>query len=232
VVVGCRDRVGVAEVDLVLTRPGLALRRLDAQPGRLHRRADAAQERFVVRGREQVIVEDVRHRGRQLPVVLRVRLGVRLAEEEELELRAEHRRVAESGGALDLRLQHLPGRRGDRRAVVPRDVRERERGALEPWDAAQRREVRHEVEVAVPALPARDRVTRLRVHLHVETQQIVAALDRVPAVELLDEEARLEALPHQPPLHVGERHGDRVDVTAVNGRAQLVEAQHRPTLVP
>ena len=107
VVVGHRQRVGVAEVDLVLSRPRLALRGLDLHPGRLHPVPDLAEEALVVGRREDVVVEDVRHRRRQVLVPLQVSFLVRLLEQEELELRADHRREAERLRPLDLRPQHL-----------------------------------------------------------------------------------------------------------------------------
>ena len=79
----------------MLARPGLALRGLDLDPGALHPVADLADQRLVVGRGEDVVVEDVRHRRRQVAVVLRVRLRVRLLEEVELELGADHRREAE-----------------------------------------------------------------------------------------------------------------------------------------
>ena len=139
VVVGGLERVRVAEVDLVLAGPRLALRRLDAHAGGRHRVAHVAEEGLVVAGGEDVVVEDVRHRGRQIAVVLRVRLLVALLEEIELELRAEIDVVAERRRPRHLRLQHLPRRGADRRAVVPDDVAEDERGRLVPRDPAQRR---------------------------------------------------------------------------------------------
>ena len=132
VVVGGAQRVAEAEVDLVLAGPRLALRGLDDHPGRLHRRPHRAEERLVEARREDVVVEDVRHRGREVVVVLRVRLEVGLAEEEELELRAEHRLEAELARLLDLRLQHLARRRArpaSRRAT-------RRRTAPSPWPRA------------------------------------------------------------------------------------------------
>ncbi len=99
----------------------------------------------------------------------------------------------------------------DGRSVVPEDVAEDESGRLEPWDPAQRREIRLHREVAVATLPARDLVARGRVHLHVECEEVVASLDRVPRVHLVDEELRVEPLAHEAALHVGERDNDRVD---------------------
>ena len=119
VVVGHRHRVRVAEVDLLLAGPGLALRGLDAHPGGLHAVADRAEQRLVVRRAEDVVVEDVRDGRRQARVALRVRLLEGLLEEIELELRAGHRDVAERCRPLHLRLQHLARRGRDRRPVVP-----------------------------------------------------------------------------------------------------------------
>jgi hypothetical protein len=226
VVVRHRQRVGVPEVDLVLARPRLALGGLDANPRTVHAVPDLADERLVVRGREHVVVEDVGHRRRQVAVVPAVRLLVGLLEQEELQLGAEHRRESEFRGALDLGAQHLPGRRRHRRAVLPGHVAEHECRRLEPRDPAQRREVGQQREVAVPPLPARDRVARHRIHLHLEREQVVAALDRVPGADLVHEELAVEPLPHQPALHVGEGDDHGVDSSRLHVGPQRVEAEH------
>jgi len=44
---------------------------------------------------------------------------------------------------------------------------------------------------------------------------------------LVDEEARVHALAHQPSLHVRERDHDGVDRTAVDVALQLVKGDHR-----
>ena len=163
--------------------------------------------------------------------MLGVRLEVGLAEEEELELRAEHRLEAERVRLLDLRPQHLARRRGHGRPVVPLDVALHHHRGLVPGDPAQRREVGPEPEVAVAALPARDRVPRHRVHLHLEREQVVAALARVPGLVLGEEELRVEPLAHQAALHVGEADDDGVDRSRLDVRPQLVEAQHRRSIL-
>ena len=142
-----------------------------------------------------------------------MRLLEGLAQKIELELAAHHRREAERSSALELSLQDLPWRGLHRRAVVPLHVAEHERRRLEPGDAAKRRHVRPNVEVAVALLPARERVARNRVHLHLEREQVVAAFDPVARVHLVEEEFSMETLAHQPPLHVGESDDDRVDCT-------------------
>jgi hypothetical protein len=156
-----------------------------------------------------------------------MRFGVGLLQEIELELGAEHRREAEHRRAVDLALQDLPRRRGYRRPVVPDDVAEDERGCFQPGCTAKRRHVRHEPEVPVAAFPARDLVAGLRVHLHVEGEQVVAALDAVLGHVRLEEELPHQALAHQAALHVGERDDHRVDRTVLDGAFQLVQRQHR-----
>ena len=128
--------------------------------------------------------------------------------------------------SLHLRLQHLPRRRRDGRAVVPLDVAEYEGGRRRATGMRRSvREIRREREVAVALLPARDLVARDRVHLHVQGKQVVAALDRVLGLDLLDEELAVEPLSEQAPLHVGEGDDDRVDVTARDLILQFVEAR-------
>ena len=53
----------------------------------MHPVADLPDQRLVVGRGEDVVVEDVRDRGGEVLVVLRVRLFVALLEQEELELR-------------------------------------------------------------------------------------------------------------------------------------------------
>src|SRR5581483_3099240 len=143
------------------------------------------------------------------------------------ELGAEHRLEAERAAALDLRAQHLAGRRPDRLAVRPCDVAQDERRLLEPRDAAQGREVGDHPEVAVPALPVRHRVARDGVHLHVEREQVVATLDRLAVTGRLHEELGVEALPHQAALHVGEGDDHRVDAAVLDLAREVLARQHR-----
>ena len=153
-------------------------------------------------------------------------LRVRLLEEIELELGAHHRREAELRHAFHLRAEHLARGRLHGRAVVPLHVAEHECGRLEPRDAPQRRHVRPHPEVAVALLPARDLVARHRVHLHLEREQVVAALDRVPGLHLVDEELRVEPLAQQTTLHVREGDDHRVDLARRDELLQLLESQH------
>ena len=115
---------------------------------------------------------------------------------------------------------------------MPEHVAEHERGRLEPGDPAQRRHVRLDREVPVALLPARDRVPGHRIHLHLQREQVVAALDGMLRLHLLDEELGVEALPHQASLHVGERDDDGVDLAALDERTQFLERQHAGDPIP
>jgi hypothetical protein len=226
VVVGHRERVRVAEVDLLLAGPGFALGGLHADPRRLHPVADLPHEGLVVGRGEDVVVEDVGDGGRQVQVVLRVRLRVGLLQEVELELGAEHRHVAELACALDLPLQHLAGRGRHGSAVVPGHVAEDERGRLEPGNSPERGQIGAKTEVAVTLLPACDAVAGHRVHLHLEGEQVVTALHAVLGHVLLQEELRMQAFAEEASLHVGERDDDRVDRAALHLVTQLVQREH------
>ena len=128
------------------------------------------------------------------------------------------------------RAQDLARRGDDRRAVLPLDVGQAQRGALVPRRAAQRVEVGLEHEVAVAALPARHRVAVDGVHVDVDGEQVVAALGAV-ADHRLQETARGQALALQAPLHVGQRQQDGVDVACRDLGLQLVEG-HGCATVP
>ena len=87
------------------------------------------------------------------------------------------------------------------------------------------------MEVAVPAFPARHLVARLRVHLHVEREQVVAALEPVTE-RVLDEVVGLLALAHQAALHVGEGADDGVDRPGLDLCLELLACQQLPPPVP
>src|SRR5215470_9876732 len=83
-------------------------------------------------------------------------------------------------------------------------VREHERGAGQPWQRAQRRDVGLHDEVAIALVPARGRIARHRLHVDVVGEQIVAAVRLF--MRAVEEIFGLEALADEAPLHVD--HGD------------------------
>ena len=109
---------------------------------------------------------------------------------------------------------------------MPADVAEHQRRRLEPRDPPQRRQVGSDREVAVTLLPARDLVSRHGIHLHLEREQVVAALDGTVGLGLVDEELGVQALAEQAPLHVGEGHDHRVEFAHRDEILELREGQH------
>ncbi len=93
------------------------------------------------------------------------------------------------------------------------------------------REVRREPEIAVALVPARQCVAGNGVHLHLEREEVVTALDAVLGC-FLDEELAVETLAHQAPLHVREGDDDRVDRAALDLRPQFLERDHEPESSP
>ena len=225
VMVARRHRVGVAKRDLVLTRPGLGLGRLDRDAGRLHALAELADERLVEAGSEQVRVGHVPGGGAQLRVPVRMCLCVALAQEEELELRADLGLEAGRSGPFDLLRQDPSRRLLDGASVEPARVADHERRRLVPGDAPERAEIRAQQEVAVAELDARDRVAGRRVRLDIEGEERVAHVDS--ALCMLGEIAAGRALADEAAVHVDERDDDRVDRPRLDLGAQLVEREHR-----
>jgi hypothetical protein len=102
--------------------------------------------------------------------------------------------------------------------VQPAQVGQDHGGLRLPGHAAQRGEVGHHGEVAVPPRPRRHRVSVDGVHLDVDGEQVVAALGAVRH-HLVQEMLGIEPLALQPPLHVGDRHEDRIHVVLGDGDA-------------
>jgi len=80
-----------------------------------------------------------------------------------------------------------------------------------PRDAPQRCKIRRHHEVAVAAFPRGDPVAVDGVHLHIDGEQVVAAF-RAVRQHVVQEMRRVDPLALQPPLHVGDRDDDGVDL--------------------
>src|SRR6266478_7167375 len=106
VAIGHLERLGVAEVDLLLPPPPLTLRELHRHARRFHRVPNGAHQRLLLGRLEDVIVLEVAGDRRQAVVALGARLVEGLAEEIELELGGGLHREATLAHPLDLPLQH------------------------------------------------------------------------------------------------------------------------------
>jgi len=101
-------RAALDDLGVALPAARLALGELDGDPGGVDAASDRAHDVLVAGRLEDVVVLDERAVVLEVRVVLRLRLLVRLAEQEELELGAALHRVAELGCARELVAQDLP----------------------------------------------------------------------------------------------------------------------------
>ena len=225
VVVAGRHRLGVAERDLVLAEVAFTLGRLDVEPGPGHLVPDPAQQRLDPGGAQDRVVHVVLVGRDQVAVVLGRGLLVGVVVDDELQLGADHRGPPAVGQPLHLSPQDLPRRGHHRRTVQPGQVRDHHRRSLVPGDPAQRGHVRHEHEVPVAAIPGRHLVPVHGVHVHVDREQVVAALGVVLG-HLFEEELRGQPLSLEPALHVGERQHHGVDAVVAGLDPQLLHRQH------
>ena len=209
-------------------RLGLALRELDGDARGVDAAPDRADDVLVACRLEDVVVLDERPVVRQVGVALRLRLLVRVAEQEELQLRAALHRVAERLGTRELVAQDLARRHGDRLAgVLVEQVAHHERGPLEPRHVAQRREVGTADEVAVALVPARELEVGEDGHVDVDREQVAARLDAV-AEHVIEEEVPGHPLADEATLVVGEDHEDGVDVARLDPSLELLGVEHPP----
>ena len=186
---------------------------------------DVAQQRLHP-GRRQHRVVDVVVGGRCKPAVaLRPGLAKSVVEHHELQLGADVGHQAALGEPVDLAVEDAARGLGHRIAVDPGQVGHHHRGAGQPRQQPQCREVGCHHHVAVAGLPARDGVTVDGVHVDVDGEQVVTTLGAVRG-DVLDEQPGRHPLAGQPALHVAERDDDGVDVTGGHQRLQLGLRQH------
>ncbi len=210
--VGHLQRLGIDEVQLLLAGAPLAFALLHRDAGGFHAVADRAHQRLALGGLQDVVVLDVPAGRLEIAVVLLARRRVAVIEGVELELRGHLGGVAERLHALELPLEDRARAVWQRLAIMVGDVAEDQGGAGQPGDPAQGAEVRPDDEVAVALVPGRGLEARDRLHLHVDREQIVAGVPFL--VHRIQEVASGATLADQPPLHVGERGHDGVDLAA------------------
>ena len=226
VAVGHVEHFGVAHVELVLAVAPFALGVLHRHAGELEVAARRGVEALGARALQHVVVLEVPAGGLEVAVVLLRRLAVARLEEVVLELGAGIAGEAELLRRVDLAAQDRARRDGD---VVVRllalHVAEHEGGLVEPARDAQRRQVGHQVDVAVAELPVGELVARHRLHLHVDGEQVVAGVAAVRR-DLVEEHLGVEALAHQAAVVVGEAGEHGLDLALRHHALQLLQRQH------
>ena len=100
-----------------------------------------------------------------------------------------------------------------------------QRGSFQPTGAAQRAQVGRHVKIAVAACPVGQPITGHGLHLHVDGEQVVAAVCAVTCGSL-QKELGVESLAHLPSVEVGEAEQHRVDLPILDFVAQLIDGKH------
>ena len=219
------EDVVVADVDLVLAVRCLALAELDGDAGLGHLVAQESMERLGLGGLQQVVIlvvvaERPRHRPAPLGQLL-----PRVAQHVELEFGAGLDGEAGVCGTGDLALEDGPRRDRDLRAGLLVDgVGEDEGGAGQPGQDPELVPDRLGDPVTVAGLPVHQPEAVRRLHLHVRAEQVRAEVGAM-ADDAVEEGLALDALAHEPALHVGEGDDDRVDAAVADHRLQLGEAR-------
>ena len=132
VLVGGLEHLRVAEGDLLLAEVALALHALAVQPGAVHRQPDVAQQRLEPARGEQVVVDVVVGRRREIAIAAGPGIPIRVVEDDELELGAGvggESAVGEAARAGGSGCRAATGRRDRRSPTRGRPSRARSRAA-------------------------------------------------------------------------------------------------------
>ena len=216
---------GVDDVELVLAGTPFALARLDRNAARLEMPAERRVVGLLLGALQHVVVLDVPAEGFEVLEALGLRRVVGLLEDVVLELGGAHGGVPELLQALDLALENAARRDLDRLVVaLGEQVADHQRRALEPRGDAQRREVRHAMEVAVALLPVGEGVAGDDVHLHVDGEQIVAGVHPLLG-DAVEKEAPGDAFAEQPAVEVRKDHQDGLDLAVDHLARELLDRQ-------
>ncbi len=188
--VGHRQRLGVADVQLVLAKSPFALGVLDRNAGRLEMPPNRRCEGLRAGALEDVVILEIPADRREAGIPGPCSRAVVLLEDVVLELGSREGPKSQVARRVDLIAQKRARRHAHVAVrVLVAHVAQHERALLEPARDPQRRQIRHEVEVAVALLPVRERVALDRLHLHVGRKEIIAAVGAVRRV-ILDEPLR------------------------------------------
>ena len=127
-----------------------------------------------------------------------------------------------------LTLQHLARRMGDRfMRMVIQDVTDRQSRSIKPRDRPQSRKIGLHDIVAVAALPRRRRIAVGSCHGEIRGKQVIAAMGL--ALSHIQKRLCMEALAHQPALHVDHAGQNGIDAACGRSGLELFERHRAPS---
>ena len=223
------ERIGVAEVYLLLAEAPFGLRELDLDADVIEVAAHGLQERLVL-GRLQNVIVAAIGRGRVEALIVLVPGGLEaVLEQEKFQLGRAFDAEAERRRFLDLTLEDCARRDGDGCArVLIAQIAQHHRGLVMPGHAMEGREIGCVVAIVISGVPAGQREAGARVHVHVDDEDVERTMQALIAERRLQEGAAGDALAHQAAPDVGRRAHHGVDVAARDQRfdARSVERVH------
>ncbi len=206
-----RQHLGVANVELVLAGRRLPFRVLNRDAGVPQRPTGRPDVRLDPGPLQEVVILVVPAGRGQPGVTPIVGLAVGIVVEEEFQLGGGLHNEPHLRRPIDLAPQDRSWRHRYQ-IVTGHHVAQHEGGPVGPGRRAQGGQVGDKMEIAVAPLPVGVAVAGHRLHLHVDGQQVIAAVGAV-ADGIVDEEAGVESFAHRSTEMIGEGHDHRVDLT-------------------
>ena len=224
VMVGCQHRLGISDVELLLSGLGLALGILDWDTSSPQMIAKRAHQMLFLGGLQDIVILVIAADRRQVAEAGFADVIEALFENEEFQLGGHHRLEAKRPCAGHLTLQH--GARRMRHLfmrLVVEDVAKHKHRALKPGQPPDCRQVGLHDVVAITRFPGCGLIALRRRHLQIGGEQIVAAMGFLPRA--LDKMLGVKPLAGKPPLHVDDTGKDRVDLAGSGRGFQFVKGK-------
>ena len=174
--VGHFQRLGVADIDLHLPRTPFTFGTLDRNAGIVQTVADGAHDRLFLGCLEDVVILDIGGRRLQAMEAFCRDGVIAFVEQIKFQLGRTECPHVQCRQPDQLLLQDVARCMRDRPVLVVQHIRQHQRGAFQPWDMPQSRQVWSQNEIAIALRPARGRVARHRLHIDVVGQQVIAGM--------------------------------------------------------
>ena len=208
--VGHGERFCVGKIYLVLTATPLALTALDRHSRRGQMIANGPHEDLVPRGLQEMVIDPVIAGRHKIPITRGESGMISLVEKIEFQFAC-----AEAGESLffkQLKLspQHRTRRLLDEGTILSDEITNHQRCARLPGKRANCLQIRAKGEIPKTRLPARDLKAIERIHFHVNSEQVVAAMGAM-FQDRTQENLSSKALPNQSPKRIRNSNDNRID---------------------